>query len=337
MDGAFGDKDLALATPSNPLEMPRVSVIVSEMNSARTLRHCIECLLHQDYPANRYSVLVVDAGSTDDSIAIVNSIRDPRLQIRIVSGCSEAEGQIEGVRATESDFLMFTNSDIYVPRSWISRHIYWHNQGYDLVGGKVFWGGDKFAFSWNLPSPKEPRFVAESGLGIGFSNCSVSRQTYNRAGGIRAIKSQHDADFVVRALATGGLMILDPVIEVIHDHPFKSLSGSFERAYGYAVNHISVLRTHYGTPLRNTVIPVRAPFESLFREVTLVNGILTYREYAEKAGSQGIHVGIIEFLYLRLAGRLMGHLIGILSGLLLHRETVWGIQDLHKKVGSTGL
>ena len=83
---------------------------------------------------------MVDAGSTDGSIDIVAERIDDRFRQIVKLGCSEAQGQSLGVQSSKGEMVMFTNSDIYVPRDWIRKHIDWQRKGYDLVGGAVFWG-----------------------------------------------------------------------------------------------------------------------------------------------------------------------------------------------------
>ncbi|GAI34864.1 unnamed protein product, partial [marine sediment metagenome] len=48
-----------------------VSVVVAVRNEERYIRECLDSLLAQDYPRNRYEVLVVDGRSTDRTREIV--------------------------------------------------------------------------------------------------------------------------------------------------------------------------------------------------------------------------------------------------------------------------
>ncbi len=114
--------------------------MISHINSARTIGNCLSHLTQLDYPPDRYEVIVVDAGSTDGSIDIVAERIDDRFRQIVKLGCSEAQGQSLGVQSSKGEMVMFTNSDIYVPRDWIRKHIDWQRKGYDLVGGAVFWG-----------------------------------------------------------------------------------------------------------------------------------------------------------------------------------------------------
>ena len=50
---------------------PSVSVIVPVYNGEKTIEKCILSLMDQDYPRDRYEIIVVDHGSTDGTAKIV--------------------------------------------------------------------------------------------------------------------------------------------------------------------------------------------------------------------------------------------------------------------------
>lgn len=303
--------------------------MVSYLNSARTIGRCLDRLISQDYPDFR--VIVVDGGSVDDSAAIVSRREDPRMSFHVLKGCSESEGQSFGASLSDSDVIMFTNSDIYVESDWVRRHVSWLQRGYDLVGGKVFWGGDKFAFTWNMPKPKGPSFVQQPGLGLGFSNCSVTRATFEGVGGLRDLKSQHDTEFAFRLVMSGGRMILDPEIEVFHDHPFMSFKGSFIRAFGYTLNHVLVMRAAYGRIVTGSGAPTMLPISALLREWTCLAGIAVYGQDRSRALRAGIRVGLLDFLFIRLFSTKLGQMAGAFVGAVERNVMLGSVTDLHKR------
>jgi glycosyltransferase involved in cell wall biosynthesis len=58
---------------------PRVSVVIPLYNAAPYIAGAVESVLTQDY--RDFELLVVDDASTDDSVAIVEAIADPRLRL----------------------------------------------------------------------------------------------------------------------------------------------------------------------------------------------------------------------------------------------------------------
>jgi Glycosyl transferase family 2 len=314
----------------SPGSDPFVSVVVSHLNSARTIKACLESVLAQRYPRNRYEVIVVDAGSTDGSIDIVKNLSCPNLTLVVLPGCSEASGQTEGVRLARGSIIFFTNSDIYVPTDWIGKHVEWHRKGFGLTGGSVFWGGDKYGLAWNIRRLDRPVTLVHPGVGIGFSNCSVGKALLIENGGLRDLRSQHDTEFALRFVSRGGRLLLDPSIQVYHDHPFKSLKGCILRSYRYSLNHIIVMRTiEQGEPARQPLVSAIDALRNIALELVLVNGVIAYREVSPTARSRGIDIGLVEFMLIHMVGREISRYLGLAAGFLRPRPSAGSVRDLH--------
>jgi glycosyltransferase involved in cell wall biosynthesis len=306
-----------------------VAVIVSHVNSARTIGNCLRHLIRQDYPKNLIQIVVVDAGSVDGSIEIVKKTECEIIRQIVKPGCTEPEGQSLGIQSCKSDIIMFTNSDIYVPPNWIRKHLEWLNRGYDLVGGKVFWGGDKYAFTWNMPAPNDPQHVQQQGLGLGFSNCSIRKSYLESVGGLKNLTSQHDTELAFRVIRSGGKMVLDPEIEVYHDHPFRSVRGSYLRSSGYALNHVIVMRAAYGRLVSGSGSPAMISLGTFIKEWLALNAIRTYRQNYKEAYQKKIQIGLLEFLAIRLISTKLGQIIGIARGVIKRNVTYSSIPDMH--------
>lgn len=282
-------------------------MVVSEFNSARTIGRCLDSLLAQDYPD--YHVVVVDAGSKDGTIDFVKKRECDRLSLIISKGCSEPRGQNIGIVAYQSDIILFTNSDCYVAPDWISRHVSWHQRRYDMVGGKLFWGGDEYAFAWSYLTPDKPSDSLTSGLSLGFSNCSITRKLYDDIGGFKDMRAQHDMDFWIRGTKAGMKAVMDPKIEVYHDHPMKSFRGSFLRSFNYGRNHVTLLRKSYGRgPWPNyATFPYS---KTTFQELFLIQGVRVWKQQRDEAQMHDIDVFLPTFLFLRLLGFKVPNLLG---------------------------
>jgi glycosyltransferase involved in cell wall biosynthesis len=64
-------------TVNTPL--PLVSVVMSVYNGAAYLRQAVESILNQSYAD--FEFIIINDGSKDDSLAIINSYRDPRIKL----------------------------------------------------------------------------------------------------------------------------------------------------------------------------------------------------------------------------------------------------------------
>lgn len=75
------------------------------------LKECVESILNQTY--SKIEVVIVDDGSTDNSLAICKEYRDKDKRVRIFhkenSGVSSARNL--GLRMAEGDYISFCDSD----------------------------------------------------------------------------------------------------------------------------------------------------------------------------------------------------------------------------------
>jgi len=94
-----------------------VSVVVPVLNDAGRLRLCLEALALQDYPADRYEIIVVDNGSADDPAGVVAEFP----QARALSEPRPAHDRARntGVRASRGEILAFTDADCIPRPDWL--------------------------------------------------------------------------------------------------------------------------------------------------------------------------------------------------------------------------
>jgi GT2 family glycosyltransferase len=274
---------------------------------------------------------VVDAASRDGTLGILESLHDPVLEVKQVPGCTEAEGQQFGAGHRPADFIFFTNSDTYVPSDWIRRHVEWHEKGYDIVSGGVFQAGDLVNFVRNVRTTGKPRKFPTNGATLGFVNFSVRSELLRRAGGIRDLPSQHDAEFVDRALDVGASVIIDPGIEVIHDHPLGSLRNAFARSYGYSANHRNARRKSVDAQLRADLSGVAAWELGKTRVLSELSGIepwRAYRAFAPRTPPNLRRPGFVRFFWLRAWGFTAGELLATGVG-WFRRPSEARLKDIH--------
>jgi GT2 family glycosyltransferase len=96
------------------------SVIVLNYNGSGILGQCIESVLKTSYAS--FEVLIVDNGSTDDSIPVVQRFADPRIRLVISKeNLGYAGGNNLGARFARGDILVFLNNDTIVDPEWLSK------------------------------------------------------------------------------------------------------------------------------------------------------------------------------------------------------------------------
>ena len=104
------------------MKEPLVSVIIPNYNYARFLRQSIDSALAQTYP--NLEVIVVDDGSTDDSLAVLATYGS-RIRCVTQSNRGVSEARNRGVLESRGGLLAFLDSDdIWLP-SKIEKQVRW--------------------------------------------------------------------------------------------------------------------------------------------------------------------------------------------------------------------
>jgi cellulose synthase/poly-beta-1,6-N-acetylglucosamine synthase-like glycosyltransferase len=106
---------------------PRVSVIVAARNEERTIEQCLHALVHQDYDAKLFDIIVVDDHSSDRTSLVAReySQRNPQPRIHLLSlkGALDTYGKpaaiARGVEAATGEIILCTDADCVVPQGWI--------------------------------------------------------------------------------------------------------------------------------------------------------------------------------------------------------------------------
>ena len=90
---------------------PRVSVIIPTYNRAHLVGRAIQSVLDQTY--DDFEVIVVDDGSTDNTMEVVSGFRDERIKYiqHPVNKGTPAAARNTGIRAARGELIGFVDSD----------------------------------------------------------------------------------------------------------------------------------------------------------------------------------------------------------------------------------
>ena len=170
---------------------PTVDIIVPCYNNASTVSRCLDSLLHQNYK-NIVNIFLVNDGSTDNTLKIINS-RSENSIVKIINhkrnlGLSAARNS--GIRAGNSDLILFLDGDMSVQHNWVKSHIEIYNRC-NVIGvvgdyclpikytpNKL----DMYLYNKNRGARKYPHGANISFRFFLFSNTSIKRSVLDNIG-----------------------------------------------------------------------------------------------------------------------------------------------------------
>lgn len=126
---AFSSSRMAESPLKTPFVTPEISVIIPTYNRARNLKNCLESLTWQSFKA--FEVIICDDGSSDNTREVAESYKD-RLNLsyrwQADLGFRAAEARNLGMRRARGKLVVFLDSDLVVPDSFLATHWQAHQQ-----------------------------------------------------------------------------------------------------------------------------------------------------------------------------------------------------------------
>ncbi|WP_282022627.1 glycosyltransferase family 2 protein [Priestia flexa] len=101
--------------------MPQVSIVIPTYNSKNTLESTIYSCLNQTY--YDIEIIIIDDGSTDDTLSLIKSINDQRLRYYYFKNQGRSAARNEGIKKSRGKYLQFLDSDDTLERDKIARAI----------------------------------------------------------------------------------------------------------------------------------------------------------------------------------------------------------------------
>ncbi len=128
-----------MTTPSPMNPMLAASVVIPTRNRSSLLRECIDSILCQTMPPDRFEIVIVDNNSSDDTPAVVEQwIQSAPCRIRyhrLTRDCGPAHARNVGVRLAEAPLIAFTDSDCRADQRWLELGVAAFADGVGFVCG----------------------------------------------------------------------------------------------------------------------------------------------------------------------------------------------------------
>jgi len=126
------------------LELPKVSIIVPMYNVANFIKTCINSLLNQTY--NNIEIILVDDGSTDQTLKISKEISEQDSRIVIVSQANNGANfaRLTGFKSCSGSYITFVDADDWMHLEMIETMVkIAQKHQIDLVKCNYMWEDNK--------------------------------------------------------------------------------------------------------------------------------------------------------------------------------------------------
>ena len=118
-------------------QLPTVSVIVPARDEENNIIECLNSIINSNYPKDKFEIVVINDRSTDNTLELINSIKN-QASVNIVVCDIKEEGYYEkshllgkpraikeGIDMAKGDIFLLTDADCVVKPDWIY-NVVWH-------------------------------------------------------------------------------------------------------------------------------------------------------------------------------------------------------------------
>lgn len=191
-------------------EPPFVSVLIAARNEEDNIIRCVNSIRDQDYPEDKFEILVGNDRSEDDTLALLKNLEGkiPNLKVYDIEELIQKKHGKMNVLAqlgnnSSGQNLLFTDADTWLPQSWISTHVNQLKSGYSIVTGTTLLKtGSTFENVQNLEwghAIGMMKVVSDLGNDVSSigNNMSISREAYEAVGGFKGIPFSITEDYEI--------------------------------------------------------------------------------------------------------------------------------------------
>ncbi len=192
-----------------------ISVIVAARNEQNNISNLIESIINQDYPQDKYELIIIDDRSTDKTVQVVSSYHNDIIKLVSIpeKQTSNSSGQktfpngkkkalAKGIWTAKHDILAFTDADCLPHTTWLKEINNHFTDQTDFVAGysPLFINNNNLFIK--LKNFERITIFAVSAGSIGWNygmtctgrNIAYRKSLYNRSGGFEGIEQIPSGD-----------------------------------------------------------------------------------------------------------------------------------------------
>ncbi len=229
-------------TDSQPASVVSVSIIIPALNEARMIGKCLESVAQLDFPHGHFEVILVDNGSTDDTVKIAESFTD-RIHLKVLQkrGVRISGLRNLGAREAQGEIVAFLDADCLAPPNWLNQILEFaltDNAGvlgaHYLLPQDSTWVGRTWHRYQEAPKSGDVSHVPAGDL-------IMRREDFLKLSGFdETIQTNEDYELCERVRAAGMPVRAYPEIGVVHLGTAQSLRVFFRKQAWHGTHVVKV-------------------------------------------------------------------------------------------------
>lgn len=265
-----------------PDTMPFVSVVLPVRNEAEFIEENLDRLLKQEYPADRFEIIIADGLSNDGTRELLEKIAAKDHRVSVVDNPKQIAptGMNILIEQSKGDIVLRMDGHAYVANDFIKQSVIallrHQDSGVWAVGGPLVHVaktpmGKAIGLAMSHPlgvgnaQHRNPKF---EGLGEGTNFPAMYRWVFERIGKYdESLVRNQDDEFYFRIRQAGGKFFITPKIEYVY-FVREKLGQLFRQYYQYSFWRIPVMLKHRQPTTLRQIVP------SLFY-IAMILGALT--------------------------------------------------------------
>ncbi len=183
------------------------SIIIAAKNEEKNISKLIDHLLRQNYPTDRYEIIIVSDRSSDDTEKNVATMQRKYSMIRLLTIKPDQKGGkkralSKGIEQAQYPLLAFTDADCEPAENWLNELNAHFNQGVDFIAGYSPLYEDKNSLYLRLKNLERLSIFAVSAGSIGLRygmtctgrNMAYKKSLFNRVRGFSGLENIASGD-----------------------------------------------------------------------------------------------------------------------------------------------
>jgi len=252
-------------------DYPVISVVVPIRNEEETIVRVLDQILEQDYPTDKFEIIVVDGESDDGSAALVGELAKKDNRVRLISNPRRlaSAGRNIGAREAAGEIITFIDGHTYIDNRRLLRNVaeYMSSKKLDVLSRPQF-----LETPYNDFFQKCVSVARRSIIGHGLDStifttrdmeveptsagASYKRQVFEKIGYFdERFDACEDVDFNYRAHRADYKSYTSMALAVYYE-PRKTLSGLFRQMKRYGTGRFRLASKHLALLSAGTLAPV---------------------------------------------------------------------------------